>query len=412
MNTVAQTGISIARLPIFDQKRRLWGYELFGVGGEAVSGIQGEETAALTVASGAYIALQQIVSSGKKIMVNFSEKNILRELPYALPPVLAAIKVSEQMCTRQAVSDSLGRLKGDGYMIAIEGFNGNPQCESVYQLADIICLDTFSRKKTDLAEMMEAIRPYNTRKLASNVENPERFTLCQELGFNLFHGPFFKSPQPLKIRKLSSGQVSRFKLLKVIEQEEPDYAELAKAIQADVAISFRLLAYLNSAAFGLRQKINTIQQAIPLLGWRKMRSWLRVVLLTDMSQSGEASELFTLSAQRGKFLELVARDNDFWGFDPDTLMLLGMFSLLDAMLGMPMKEVVDYMPLESKFKAALCREPNNEYQPLLQLAISVEEARWGDAEQLCRHLNLDPAKIRTSFQAAVNWAALLGTVTV
>ena len=177
-----------------------------------------------------------------------------------------------------------------------------------------------------------------------------------------------------------------------------------KTIQTDVSISFRLLAFLNSSAFGLPQKIKSIRQAILLLGWQKIKNWLRVVLLSDMNQSMDISELVLLSAQRGRFLELVAREHDFWGFDPNSLNLLGIFSLLDALLGIPMTEIVEYLPLEDKLKAALCREPNNEYLPLLHLSGYFEEARWAEAEKMIQQLNLDAGKVKSAFQASVNWA--------
>ena len=192
---------------------------------------------------------------------------------------------------------------------------------------------------------------------------------------------------------MTSNEVARFNLLHMLEQEDPDFLQLAEIIQSDVAISFRLLAYLNSAAFGLRRKIESIYQAISMLGWRKMRTWLRVVLLNDMSQRTEASELMA-----------VAKDHDFWGFDPEILHLLGVFSLLDVMLGMPMEDIVTYLPLDGKLKAALCREPNNEYQPLLQLAQHYEEARWEDGRRMIQKLNLDGAKVQAAFQASVDWA--------
>jgi c-di-GMP phosphodiesterase len=406
--------LSIARQPVFDTKRRLWGYELFCVGGGKQTppggGSSEADNAALTVASSAYIALQQILSRGKKIIVNFSEKNILDELPYALPPVLAAVKVSEQLCANPSVSDSLSHMKEDGYMIALEGVTGSPRFESIYRLADIISVNVAGRSKDELAAIIAPVEKYGAERLASHVESPERSAVCQEAGFTLFHGPFFKAPQNLKVRKLSSNEVSRFNLLKVIEQEEPDFSKLAELVQADVSVSFRLLTYLNSASFGLRQKINSIQQAIPLLGWQKMKSWLRVVLLTDMSQTGHASELFLLSTQRGKFLELVAQDHDYWGFDPDTLSLLGTFSLLDGMLGIPMSEVVAYMPLDNKLKAGLCRESNNEYLPLLELVMCFEEARWNDAERMIQQLGLNGAKVKTAFQSAIDWAIAISTI--
>lgn len=393
--------LSIARQPIFDTKKRLWGFELFCV---ESAGNAGSESSSIQVASSAYIALQQILSKGNRIIVNFSEKNILDGLPYALPPVHAAVKVTEDLCMNPTVTDSLSRLKQDGYLLALEGFTGRPHCESIYQLADIICVNVSGKSDAELSGIIAGIGGYGAERLATHVESPERSGVCQEAGFTLFVGPFFKTPRNLKVRKLSSNEVSRFNLLKAIEQSEPDFSKLSELIQADVSVSFRLLTYLNSASFGFRQKIGSIQQAISLLGWRKLKSWLRVVLLTDMSQTSDASELFLISTQRGKFLEQVAHDHDYWGFDPDTLSLLGAFSLLDAMLGMPMSDVVDYLPLDGKLKAALCREPNNEYLPLLELAMCLEEARWQDAESMTQRLGLNSLKVKAAFQSALDWA--------
>jgi EAL and modified HD-GYP domain-containing signal transduction protein len=404
--------VSIARQPVFDEKGQLWGYELFCVGSDETTrfGFPEHENVALSVASSVYIGLQQILDRGKKIIVNFNEKSMLDDLPYAFPPTLAAVKVAEDIYTQPHLPDVLKRLKSDGYLIAVGGFTGNPAFAPLYGLADIMGTDVSARQKDALGDLLDMARPYTALLLAGQVEDPARFKMCKKLGFTLFHGPFFKSPDKITVRKLSSNEVSRFTLLRLIETDEPDLDQLAATIQGDVSISFRLLAYLNSTAFGLRQKIKSIHQAIMLLGWQKMKNWLRVVLLTDMSQSKNVSELVVLSAQRGKFLELMARDHDFWGFNPDSLNLLGIFSLLDALLGIPMTEIVGYLPLENRLKAALCREPNNEYLPLLRLAQYLEEAKWGEAEKMVHQLNLDGNKIKAAFQTSIDWAGELGTL--
>jgi EAL and modified HD-GYP domain-containing signal transduction protein len=400
--------VSIARQPIFDKKRRLWGYEIFCVGIFESTGLGSSEgSTAANVASSAYIGFQQIMDRGKKVIVNFNEKNILENFPYAFPQNLAAVMVTEDMIGRPNVLDILSRLKSDGYLIVAKGFTGNLAYDPLYQMADIIGTDVSEKQKDELAGVLELARPYDALLLAAQVKDPGCFELCRELGFSLFHGSFFKSPDQIVVRKFTSGEVSRFNLLQVIEKDQPDFDQLAKIIQTDVSISFRLLAFLNSSAFGLPQKIKSIHQAILLLGWRKIKNWLRVVLLSDMSQSKDVSELVLLSAQRGRFLELVAREHDFWGFDPNSLNLLGMFSLLDALLGIPMTEIVGYLPLENKLKAALCKEPNNEYLPLLHLAGYFEEARWAEAEKLIHQLNLDARKVKAAFQTSVNWAGEL-----
>ena len=135
-----------------------------------------------------------------------------------------------------------------------------------------------------------------------------------------------------------------------------------------------------------------------------MKRWLRVVILSDVSQHKYAQDLVLLSSQRGKFLEAVIRDHDFWGFSPDSLFLLGIFSLLDTLLSMPMNKVVEYLPLDEKLKAALCRDPNSEYYQLLKLVEHLEDAEWETADRIIQQLSMNNAKVKIAFHAAVDWA--------
>jgi c-di-GMP phosphodiesterase len=398
---------SIARQPIFDDKGRLWGYEIFSVGSDGTigPGPASRPDTAITIESSAYISLQRMLQGEKKIIIDFSEKNILEKFPYALPPVLAVIKVGEEVGREQPVMEMLNHIKADGYLIAIRGFTGDPECESLYSLADILAIEAGQREREDLAGNLAMAKKYNALLLASRVQDRKLSEVCKSLGFSLFHGAFFKAPDKITVRKLSSNEALRLKLLQLMEENEPDVAKLAQTIQSDVTISFRLLAYLNSAAFAFSRKIGSIQQAITLLGWANTKNWLRVLLLTDISQSKDAQELVLLSAQRGMFLERLAREHDFWGFNPESLHLLGIFSLLDTLLGLPMTEVIAHLPMENKMKAALCREPNNEFLPLINLAQCLEEARWGDAETMIQQLNLSSKKTIAAFQDSVHWAS-------
>ncbi len=397
--------VSIARQPIFDENRRLWGYELFCVGERpsARPDLEQENTA-ISVAASAYMGLQQILKQGQKIMLNFDEMSILDDMPYALPPVHAAVQVDERVFLRPDIPEMLQRLKSDGYLIAVRGFSGEPQFDPLYELADIIAVPMIGKQKAEVATLLATVHDVDARLLARQVDDAAGFAMCREAGVTLFEGAFFKQPDTITVHKMTSNAVSRLKLLQRIEQPDPDIDALAETIQSDAAISFRLLTYLNSAAFGFSQKIKSIHHAIRLLGWMKLKNWLRVVLLNDMSEATAAPDLLQLSAQRGKFLELVSQRHDFWGFDPESLHLLGLFSLLDAMLGTPMDEIVTFLPIENKLKNALRRDPNNEYLPLVQLAQCVEENRWEDADVMMRRLNLNREKVTAAFREAVEWA--------
>ena len=212
------------------------------------------------------------------------------------------------------------------------------------------------------------------------------------------------------VRRISSNEIARLRLFQLIEQKDPDFMKVAEVIQSDASISYRLLALLNSAAFGFRQKIKSIRQAVTLLGWQKTRNWLRVALIDDLAHGLNAPELVYLSAQRGRFLERIGTVFDYWGFDPDSLQLLGLFSLLDVMLGLPMAETLQYLPLEDKLKSALKREENNEYLPLLLLTEMLEDGRWEEAADLVRRLGLEEGPVKEAFLASVTWANQLGTM--
>ncbi len=401
--------VSLARQPIFDDKRRLWGYFLCCVGGHTECSVEdcGGAQVASTLAGSAHLEFQQIIERDKRVLIPFSEHNILDQLHHAMPPSSTVVQVSEETFLRPSVPPILTQLKADGYLLATSDFTASPACASFYSLADLIGMDVAGKTAADLKSKLSAAHPPKALKLALRVQDPGRFDQCRELGFNLFQGAFFKTPEVITARKFTSNEAMRLNLMQAIEQPEVDFEKLAEIIQADASLSYRLLSYLNSAAFGMRQKIKSIHQAIAMLGWRKMKNWLRVVLLNDINQGRDAPELMRLAAQRGKFLEQIAQIYNYWGFDPESLHLLGIFSLLDAMLGMSMRDIVKYLPLDEKLKAALCREPNNEYLPLLQLAQQCEEANWHEVEQMLQRLNMDGNKVQGAFQSAVDWGVEL-----
>ena len=393
--------VAIARQPIFDARKKLWGYELFCVG------LATEANAAIEVQAGAYVSLQHLTESGSRILVDFNEKSLLDNFPYALPPALAAVKVTEALSLTPAMMEVLETLKSDGYLIAIEGFSAEPGLAPLYQLADILGADVQGKGKDALASTVSGAAPTGASLMAMRVQDQEHFNLCREAGFSLFHGPFFKSPDRIRIRKLTSNEMLRFQLVQMVQQEDPDFARLTETIKADATISLRLLTYLNSAAFHFTQPVRSIQQAVTLLGWRNVKNWLRVLVLTDMGENKASHDLVLLSAQRGLFLESVVRDHDFWGFDPESMHLLGIFSLLDALLGMPMSEIVANIPIDRKIKAALCGDPASEYLPLVRLAVCLEEARWPEAERMMEDLNLNRSKVMAAMKTAVDWAVEL-----
>ena len=402
---------ALARHPIFDTRQALWGYEIFCVsnrGGLSPSPKAGEPSLS-SMASGSYVGLQQVSERGKRIVVGLNDRTVLEHLPYTLQPSLAALKVPERMGIHPDLIATLEQLKTEGYLLVVGDFSGAAELEPLYRMGDVLAISS-SLQRDGLTRLVKAGRLFPVKLLATGVADRSCLGACATLGFDLFQGGYFKSPEDVPVRRISSNEIARLRLFQLIEQKDPDFFKVAEVIQSDASISFRLLALLNSAAFGFRQKIKSIRQAVTLLGWQKTRNWLRVALLNDLAHGLNSPELVYLSAQRGRFLEQIGTTFDYWGFDPDSLQLLGLFSLLDVMLGLPMAETLQYLPLEDKLKSALKREKNNEYLPLLLLAELLEDGRWEEAAALVRQLGLEEGPVKEAFQTSVTWANQFGTM--
>jgi EAL and modified HD-GYP domain-containing signal transduction protein len=398
-----QYSIFFTKQPILNAKRSIWGYELLG--GEMKGNIYEvfpQQESAAGLCSSTYQGLQETMNRGKKIMIGFDDLSILAGLPQSLPAAYGVVRVLPGF-RMEGLDIALQRLRSEGYQTMIEAIPGQQLPDEICSQADIIGFD-FSSGRPDQAAL-DQIKKYPAQMLARGLKTLEQFQATRDMGFSLFQGGFFKEPEVVRDRKLGSNEVGRLNLFRLMEQKEMDIKDLAAAIRSDVSVSFRLLSFLNSASFGFRQNIQSIEQAIMLLGWIKLKSWQRAVLLVDMTGKDEVpQELAALSLQRGKFFELLATEYDYWGFNPSTLFLVGLFSLMDAILGMPMESVVEMLPLEAKLKVALKRDAGSEYRPLFELLDCLEDADWSTLETLTQKLCLDIASVKEAFTASRNWA--------
>jgi c-di-GMP phosphodiesterase len=404
-NPPAETpSVFFTKQPILDRQRAIWGYELLGGAlKEGLFEVFPQQESAAGLFSSTYLGLQEAMERGKKIMVGFDEKGILSGTPQALPPASGVVRVLSGAMEAAALAEALQALRSEGYQTALEVNHDLPLPEALHRQADILSFD-LSRIKPDPALLTPMGRP-SAQLLARGVKTQEQFLVAKDLRFALFQGPFFKEPEYRRDRQLGSNEVARLNLFRLLEAQDPDVKVLSEAIRSEVSVSFRLLSYLNSAWFGFRHNIQSIDQAILLLGWVKLKSWLRAVLFVDLAGKEEVPrELAALSLQRGRFLEMLSTEVDYWGFNPSSLFLLGLFSLMDSILGMPMEKVVELLPLDAKLKAALRHDPNNEYRSLIELLESLEDGDWPALETLSQQLFLDSDLVKTSFAQARDWA--------
>ena len=397
--------VFVARQPIFDERKRSVGHELLYRDRLDSSGADFTDN---TLATLKVVSNSFVISPDKqpdlRTFINFSESSILENVPYALPAETTVVEIDEPSSPARAYLDALAKLKEDGYSLALDGFEGRCLDGPLMGLADYIKIDVLGNKPDVVAKLAAMVRGKGPALLAKRVEGDSQFSMAKAVGFKYFQGFFFKKPVVVPGRRLSSNETTRMRLFRMIEREMPDFGELAETIQADVSISYRLLTLLNSAAFSFPQKIRSIKQALVILGGRQLKNWLRLVILTDMMPTSKTSELLVLSTQRGKFFELAASDGAATGLDPGALFLLGLFSLLEAMLDMPMPALLDHLPLDKDLKDALCGE-DNEAALWLRMAHCFEHADWECLASIIGQLGLDPVKVAAAYHDSMDWTA-------
>lgn len=407
---IATPGVSepicLARQAIFDARLSVWGYELLfrRVGDEAAAGVLDADQATRQVVSDGFLLAHAGPGAAQvKLFINFTGNLILDDTAAALPPHRAVVEILETVDPSPEIVAACLDLKKRGYMIALDDFQGDMIFKPLFSVADIVKIDVLGLSEAEIKAAAAHFKPFGTRLLAEKVEDKATFETTKALGFTLFQGYYFKRPEIIPGRKLSSSQTSRLRLLAEISRPDPEPAKIADIIKGDLALSYRLLRYINSAGFGLALKVDSIERAITFMGLNNLKRWLQVSILSDLNQSGKARELSWVSAHRAQFLSTLASERDI-GFSPDAMFLIGLFSMLDAILGQSMDEIVDGLTLDDDIKGILVN-PDHPGHVWLDLLTTIDEGRWDLVAPALARAGLPKERAAEIFTHALTWSS-------
>jgi EAL and modified HD-GYP domain-containing signal transduction protein len=391
-----------AQQPVFDRKGCVWAHSLYFRDGVPQAAAQPLSADAAT--SNVLAALLGETPAARRI-IKFTTQSLAFELPLLLPPDTLVVEVQEDIAGDTETMERLRDLKQRGYALAVSGFSGRSAASALHALADVLWVDALARPSGQWPTLAEAATRHGAQPGLMRIETHAAHDESKSMGFALFQGNFFMQPQTVCTRRLSSNQFSRLKLLQAIERVEPDLKDVAEVIRADVALSHKLFGLLNSAFFGLPCQVQSVKQALALIGWEPLRTWIRLVILTDMTSGEKSRELPRAAALRGRFLEL-ARAAAVTGPDPDALFLLGMFSLLPALLDQPMAAILEAMRLPAPVEAGLLGR-DAAATSWLALAQRFEQADWAGVQQSLDALRLPPLSVAQAYAQAQQWTDAL-----
>jgi c-di-GMP-related signal transduction protein len=389
----------VARQPIVDREQAVFGYELlFRDGLENAFSGDSDEASRATLDRSLLMGLD-ILCDGRRAFVNCTRDTLIKGLVTLLPSTTTVVEVLESVPADADVVKACRNLKEAGYMIALDDYVANDPRESLADMADIIKVEMQLTTEAERTVLIKKFGPWRCRMLAEKIETQAEFARAKDQGFVYFQGYFFRRPEMINTRDLPANRMNYLRMLQEVSRPDLNLQALEKLIKSEASVCYRLLRYLNSAIFGFKSQIHSVRHALSILGERDVRRWVRLVAAVGAGQD-KPSDLVLSALVRARFGELLAPRVPHGESD---LFLMGLLSLIDAMLEMTMSDVLERIPLDLETKQVLLGQPSV-LRPVFQLILAHESGEWDAAAELSQSLHLDPAEIALSYWQAQKWA--------
>jgi len=388
----------VARQPILNLEGRVHGYELLFRAGPLGATRGDGDMAARTMLDNAVIFGLERFTNGLPAFVSCSVEGLTENLVHVLPPGETVLGIPASLAKAQKLVDACRDLKARGYRLALDDFAWNATLEPLLQLCDYIRVD-FNQLGATEREHLRRLKCDSITVVAQKVETPADYQQARERGFTLFQGSYICHPVLVKKRKVPANRIFHFEIVRELHHDPIDLRKLSKLVMRDASLTYRLLRLVNSPLYHTQQELRSIESALIILGDNTLRRVISVAVLSEMN-GGQSTEVLRMALMRARFCELAAGECKM---DASEQYLLGMLSLVPAMLGIPMEEVTPSMPLRNEIRAALLGKANPQ-RSLLAWLESHERGDWAPCDQIAQTVRLNREQLMRCYADAVVWA--------
>jgi c-di-GMP-related signal transduction protein len=390
----------VARQPILTADEKTFGYELlFRDGVEDYFRNGDSEAASRSTLDTSLLMGLDVLSDGRRAFINCTRDILIKDYITLLPPAQAGVEILESVPADDLVMAACERLKKAGYLIALDDFAVNDPREPLVGLADILKVDMRTTSPADAAAMVKRFGSKSCHLLAEKVETRDEFLAAKKAGFTYFQGYFFRRPELMQAREIPANRANYLRLLQAISRPELEPREIEDVIKGEASLCYRLLRYLNSPVFGFAAEVKSIRHALAMLGEREVRRWLRLVVTLSATQN-KPSDLVLSALVRARFGELLAPKVKHGESD---LFLVGMLSLMDAILEVRMGLVLEGISLDKEARAVLLGEESM-LSGFYRLMLAQEAGDWKIITQTNAELHLPDNFVAESHWKAMQWA--------
>ena len=414
MSDSQDSAIFLGRQPILGREQQLLAYELLFRDGAIATANRAEvldgAQATATVIANTFAEFSTNNALGPyRGFINVDSALLFSDLLEVLPPELVVLEILETVPPTPEVVERCAALKAAGFTLAMDDVvQAGEEYRPLFALIDVIKVDIAQLDTAALRALVVQLKPLGKKLLAEKVETADQLALCRELGFELFQGYFFAKPTVVVGKKLTPSQVALLRLLALV-MEDADTSAIEQAFKLEPGLTVNLLRLTNSVSSGLATRITSLRHAITLLGRRQLQRWLQLLIYTSPRADAPTSPLLTLAATRGRLMELFAEkvqpgQRDF----AEQAFMVGIMSLIPALLGMTMADILEQLPVAPRVRVALL-EGNGPLGRLLALATATEQSAQEATDEALAAARqafpeLNARVIGTSLAEAMRWA--------
>ncbi len=390
----------VARQPILDLQGRVHGYDLnFRNAPESIFRRDADVAIETMLDNQVLFGLERL-TNGLPAFISCTADALIEEMVLVLSPALTVLGVPSSLAPAPRLIEACRNLKARGFRLALDDFAWSDNLHPLLDRADYIRLDYRQLGPAEQQQLSQ--RGLNSLQMvAQKVGTQEDYRRACAKGFTLFQGDYFCHPVLLKKRKVPANRLFHFEIVREVYRDPVDVRKISQLVRRDASLTYRLLRLVNSPIYGLYQEVRSIETAIMILGQATFRRIVSLAVLSELN-ADQPAEILHMAVLRARFCELAASN---YGQDPAEQYLLGMLSLLPAMLGVPMEEIVPGLPLRDSICEALTGTLNPERSLLTWLEYH-ERGDWDSCDHIVAAQALSSKHLVLCYEEAVIWAAV------
>ncbi len=394
----------IARQPILAADESVIGYELMvrDDPGETRSKADADAATRAAIDTLNLIGLG-VLCDGRTAFIPCTHPMLLMGYFSLLPPAEVVIELQDKVPDNDQVRAACQSLKESGYRMALDNFAPGDRRIGLVEYADYLKVDIRQYPEDQSAALVARHASQLCRMLATKVETRQDFVNAKHAGFILYQGYFFRHPERLRARQIPANQAIYLRLLQEVAKPVLDFHAIEELVKRELSLCYRLLRYLNSPLLALQAPVSSVRHALTLLGERETVRWIRMATTLVMGQE-KSSDLVLSSLVRARFCELLGPKVPHGKSD---LFLMGMLSLMDSILEMPIGVLIDELRLDPELRAQLLSgKAGNKtpLSPIYDLMMAREAGNWETVTTMGKQMNLSLVFISQTYNEAMRWA--------